>query len=314
VGNGSHRLLDYMDEDPVVLGTSTRLWNTYPGAIPQGFRAAQTIDNVGHSNYSGLLTSLTKRMSNVPRFGSMFFTLAFTWSHAIDNASGWQEPTSTVPYYNRNALVGNSDFDIRRRLVLSGGWTLPFEKAWTNGPKPLIAGWSLYPIVTVQTGRPFNVTAGVRAATLFAPGPAGDGAPGLVKPNLTVPFVQTLPASSVRVLNGGKTGHFYFDPADFNVPSTWSAAGYIPTASQITEGTFARNSVIGPGMADFDIALEKRTKVFEHVNTVFRAEFFNVLNHTNYNLPTTSFTSGTFGQVTSDVAPRIGQLVLRINF
>jgi hypothetical protein len=313
VGNSSHRLLDYMDENPDIIGTSTRLWNTYSGVAPQSFRSADTIDNVGHSNYNGLLASLTKRMSNIPRFGSMFFTLGFTWSHAIDNASGWQEPTSTVPYYNHDGLVGNSDFDIRRRLVLSGGWELPFAEAWSEGPKSLTSGWSLYPIVSVQSGTPFNIGAGVRAASLFAPGPNGDGDPGLVKPNLTVPSVQKFSASTVRTLNG-KTGHFFFNPADFNVPSIWLSSTYVPTASQVTLGTFPRNSLTGPGLADFDIALEKRTKVFENMNLIFRAEFFNVLNHTNYNTPSASYTSGTFGQLTSDVAPRIGQLVLRVNF
>jgi hypothetical protein len=314
VGNSSHALLDYMDEDPVIIGTSTRLRNTYSGVAPQSYRSALTVDNVGHSNYNGLVSSLTKRMGNAHGLGSMFFTASYTWSHAIDNASGWQEATSTVPYYNHDALLGNSDFDIRQRFVLSGGWELPFARAWSSGPKWLTSGWSLYPIFTAQSGRPFNITAGVRAASLFAPGPAGDGDPGLVKPNLTGSSVPLFPASMVQTLNG-KTGQFYFDPADFNVPSIWLSSTYVPTASQVTEGTLPRNSLVGPGLTNFDIALEKRTRIFgERVNTVFRAEFFNVLNHTNYNLPTTSYTSGTFGQITSDVSPRIGQLALRLTF
>ena len=314
VGNSSHRLLDYMDEDPTIIGTSTRLWNTLPGVAPQSYRSAQTVDNIGHSNYNGLIASLTKRFGDVHGFGSTFFTAAYTWSHAIDNASGWQEITTSVPYYNHDALVGNSDFDIRQRFVLSGGWELPFAKAWTKGPKWITSGWSLFPIFTAQSGRPFNITAGVRAASVFAPGPAGDGDPGLVKPNLTGPNVPLFDASAVQTING-KTGHFYFNPADFAVPAAWLAASYVPTASQVTEGTFPRNSLIGPGLTDFDISLEKKTNLFgERVHTIFRAEFFNVLNHVNYNLPTTSFTSGTFGQITSDVSPRVGQLVLRVNF
>jgi len=314
VGNSSHRLLVYMDEDPTIIGTSTRLWNTYPGVAPQSFRSAQTIDNVGHSNYNGLVASLTKRMGDVRAFGSVFFTAAYTWSHAIDNASGWQEPTSSIPYYSHNALLGNSDFDIRQRFVLSGGWELPFAKAWSSGPKWLTSGWSLFPIITVQNGRPFNVGAGVRAASLFAPGPGGDGDPGLVKPNMTAGSVPLYAASTVQTING-KTGHFYFNPSSFNVPAIWLSSTYVPAASQVTEGTFPRNSLVGPGLSTFDISLEKRTKLFgERVNTIFRAEFFNVLNHVNYNLPSTSYTSGTFGQITSDVSPRIGQLVLRVTF
>ncbi|HEY6341853.1 MAG TPA: TonB-dependent receptor [Bryobacteraceae bacterium] len=145
IGNNSRRLLDYMDEDPDIIGTTTRLWNTYPGVAPQSYRSALTVDNIGHSNYNGLVSSLTKRLSDMRRIGSVFFTVGYTWSHAIDNASGWQETTSTVPYYNHDALLGNSDFDIRQRFVLSGGWELPFAKAWSSGPKWLTSGWSLYP-------------------------------------------------------------------------------------------------------------------------------------------------------------------------
>jgi hypothetical protein len=314
IGNGSHRLLDYMDEDPVILGTSTRLWNTYPGVAPQSYRSALTVDNIGHSSYNGLVSSLTKRMGDVRGLGSIFFTASYTWSHTIDNASGWQEPTSTVPYYNHRGLLGNSDFDVRQRFVLSGGWELPFSKAWTAGPRRLTGGWSLFPIFTAQAGRPFNVAAGVRAASLFAPGPAGDGDPGLVKPNLTGANLPLFNPATVQTING-KTGHFYFSPADFTVPSIWTSASYIPTAAQVTEGTMPRNSLTGPGLTNFDISLEKRTNLFgERVKTVFRAEFFNVLNHVNYNNPTGSYSSGTFGQVTSDVSPRIGQLALRVTF
>ena len=60
----------------------------------------------------------------------------------------------------------------------------------------------------------------------------------------------------------GKTGHFYFNPADFTVPAIWASATYIPTASQVTEGTFPRNSLVGPGLTDFDISLEKKTNLF----------------------------------------------------
>ncbi len=316
IGNDSHKLLSYMDEDPTIIGTAIRVRNTLPGVASNAYRSANTVDNIGKSHYNGMLASLTKRFSDVKGFGNVFFTASYTYSHAIDNVSGWQEVTTTIPFYNHNAFYGNSDFDIRQRFVLSGGWELPFAKAWSSGPKKLTTGWSLFPIFTDQTGRPLNITAGLRAAGLNTPGPAGDGNLSIVHPNLVGSSVQILDPSVVQTING-KTGHFYFSPNNFSVPAIWSSATYIPTAAQVTEGTLPRNSIFGPGVVNFNLSLEKKTDFLgEKLKTQFRAEFFNVLNHTEFAAPVVGLTSGTFGQITSVLpdSARVIQLALRLMF
>jgi hypothetical protein len=78
-----------------------------------------------------------------------------------------------------------------------------------------------------------------------------------------------------------------------------------------------RNSFRGPGRVNFDLALEKRTNlVGERVQLNFRAEFFNVLNHTEFQSPnsTTPITSPLVGQIISTYDPRIGQLALKLVF
>jgi len=262
-------------------------------------------------------------MSNVRGIGSAFFTAAYTRSHAIDNASGWQEPSAAVPAYQHDAFRANSDFDVRQRFVLSGGWELPFQKL--GGPKKLTSGWSLFPIFSVTGGLPFSISAGATATTRFGPGPSGDGTPGEVHPNLVTNGVQTFDASMTRTLQVPtstsnpalvtRSGHSYFDPNDFNVPAQWLDVTYNPTPAQATFGSLGRNSIFGPRIVNFDLSLEKKTSFLsERVTAAFRAEFFNVLNHAEYMSPSNSINSGLFGLITSTRDPRIGQLALRVMF
>jgi hypothetical protein len=84
----------------------------------------------------------------------------------------------------------------------------------------------------------------------------------------------------------------------------------------VTYGDTQRNTFRGPGLTNFDLALEKRTNlVADHVQIVFRAEFFNVLNHTQWQPQSAYTVSSPFvGQITSTYPPRIGQLALKFVF
>ncbi len=116
-----------------------------------------TFDGLNNANYNGLLTSLTKRAQRCAAISEMcFLRPRYTWSHNLDNGSGFNSRISSIPYYNHHQFYGNSDFDLRQRFTLSGGWELPFAKAWANGPKRLTSGWSLYPIFFIQSGIPLD--------------------------------------------------------------------------------------------------------------------------------------------------------------
>jgi len=88
-----------------------------------------------------------------------------------------------------------------------------------------------------------------------------------------------------------------------------------------TYGDMRRNTVIGPGLADLDIALEKDFRMTERISTTFRAEAFNIINHTNYGLPnTTALTASgapnaAAGNITlTSTSSRQLQFALRVNF
>jgi hypothetical protein len=132
VGSRGQKLTNQVDQNPTVLGTNIRLLNAgiYPyyndpdlGLTDNGFSPLPNFTtNAGKSSYDGLLASLTKRFSDTRGIGTTFFTLAYTWSHNIDNGSGAVTTTAgNIPYYNYYALEGNSNFDQRQRLTLSGG-------------------------------------------------------------------------------------------------------------------------------------------------------------------------------------------------
>ena len=99
-----------------------------------------------------------------------------------------------------------------------------------------------------------------------------------------------------------KTLRRWFSPESFAQP----ALG--------TFGNAGRSIVRGPGINNWDVSFSKRTQLSERLTLQFRAEFFNLLNHTQYSGVGTSFGAATLGQVTSARDPRITQLGLRLQF
>ena len=329
VGSSGHKLTNQVDGNPTILGSNVRLLNAglYPyfndpdrGFTDNGFSPlGNYTTNDGKSSYSGLLASLTRRFGDVRGIGTTFFTLAYTWSHNIDNGSGSiTSATGNIPYYNHNGLRANSNFDQRQRFTLSGGWELPFAKAWANAPRKLTSGWTLYPIFSMYTGTPFDISAGLREGTVGnKAGASGAGDNGLVRVQqltATVPIYDPHTAQTIRVGASSQTGLYYFNPNDFTVPSAWNSSSYIPTPAQRTYG-MPRNSIPGIGVVNLDLALAKKTMLYrERVSLELRFEMFNALNHTEFANPNVSRTSSLFGQVTSVLGNPVGQLAARLQF
>jgi hypothetical protein len=322
VGSSSHKLTAMRDQDPFILGTTTRILNAQPGLqIPDAYNQMPgTFGNFANANYNGLVVSLTKRTGELRGFGQLFFTTSYTWAHNLDDADGFARTSNQVSFYNQHQFYASADSDIRDRFVLSGGWELPFAKLWSSGPKRLTRGWNLDPIVTAQSGLPTTVNAGLYQDGV-TPGPSGDGDQNLVMPNWSGGTVQTYnPRQEQTITINGSTitGHFFFNPSGLYLPACFSSSAPPGTPGGCpapTYGTLQRNAFRGPGRVNFDLALEKRTNLTERVELNFRAEFFNVLNHTEWQTPaSTSFTSPLLGQVTSTWDPRIGQMALRLVF
>jgi hypothetical protein len=319
VGSSSHKQVVNMDPNSFFPGTLIRPYNLQPGLkIPNSFGQMGVDKTIGSANYEGLLTSVTKRMGNSP-VGQTFFTVAWTYSKILSDQDAYLQNTSN---WNSHQFYGPAAYDARSRVVISGGWELPFNKLWSKGPKAITQGWSLYPIFSTQTAAPIDFNAGI-SRTATNPGPAGDGAPGLVRPNWLGGSEQMLDPRNVSTytFNGRTvTGRFFFDPTPLFTPACYTSTaapgtpGGCPTP---TYGNLQRNTLRGMPLTNFDLSLEKKTSLIkERAQLLFRAEFFNVLNHTEFLTPTlqVSVRSALAGQSTSTNPARIGQLALKLTF
>jgi hypothetical protein len=148
-------------------------------------------------------------------------------------------------------------------------WALPL-----HGNR-LIEGWQLSGILAGNTGLPFNVTDGVDQSNQINGVPRPNYAPN--NPAATVNGIS-YPACNNRPIVG--TVGLWFNPNCFT-PETFG-----------TLGNFAREGLYGPGLVNLDIAVLKNTKLRENWNLQVRAQFFNILNHTNLSYPGSSGSAG----------------------
>ncbi|MBV9483970.1 MAG: TonB-dependent receptor [Acidobacteria bacterium] len=315
-GSSSHKLLTWVDENPIVPGSGQRLLNMREGLNnTNGFAPLVTFDGLNNANYNGLLASLTHRTADIPYLGSVFFTFSYTWSHNLDNGSGFNQRTGQISFFEPHRFYGNSDFDIRNRVVFSGGWELPFAKMWSNASRRLTAGWTLLPIWFYQSGSPLDIYGSAGAPSENNPGPSGFGDPQNVRADQVTSSVQTFDPRRLQTFaafNGGAPGNYYFNPSDL-IQDPCIGAGTCPIGFY---GTYRRNSLIGPSRTNFDLALEKTTDlVGENMKLAFRVEAFNLLNHAEFKNPaSTRVTSPQLGVVSATYDPRILQVALRLTF
>lgn len=349
VGSSSKGLTSLVDTNPFTLGTTSRVLNVNQtnsniAAFCSGFASGlgftdptsfcpfaslPEFDNVSFANYNSLEASLTKQVGDSRFFGTTYFTLAYTYQHSIDNASGFRNRTSQVPAYNIGQFRGSSDFDVTHRITLAGDWDLPFDRAWSSGPKRLTSGWALRPIFTWHTGFPLSVASAASFSFTSAsevPGPSGAGdeylayavfAPGVNSITLYNP--KSTPSNLASMCASSRCA-WYFDPTAFSC-----SGSPCPIPSNMPYG-LPRNFFRGPGLTNLDMTVAKTTQIKENVKIEFRVDAFNVFNHTEFANPDTNIFSGTFGQITQTAnepardpadapgGPRILQLALKLSF
>jgi outer membrane receptor protein involved in Fe transport len=316
LGYDAHKLTGLVDINPFVLGTNTRLFNQGFSPDNPQFSYLDEFQNVTKANYNAMTVNLRKDFNNMGGWGSSFFNLSYTWSHEIDNVSGFRQRNSNVPYYNHDQFRASGDTDVRNAIVFSGGWDLPFDRLWQSGPKMLTSGWSLYPILTWHTGFPLDIFSDLYTSR-SDPGPSGAGDAGYTRADLVGNSIATMNPHAYQTINGN-AGNFYFNPGNFSTARLDALDNIASTdASQLpgyTYGTLPRNALRGPGITNFDLALAKKFRIGERVNAELRGDFFNVLNHTQFLNPDTTITSAAFGQISTTADPRIIQVALHLTF
>jgi len=303
---GSDNLLEvaYVGSKGTKLLTARDINQPQPSVLPAGlpfvprpnprFDDIDLLESRANSNYNALQAKFQRRLSR-----GLSALASYTWSKSIDDASNFftsaGDPNFPQNSYNVSAERGRSNFDVRQRLSVSYSYLLPFGEGrqylandgWVT---KVLTGWETFGIVTLQTGRPFTV------ALLSEIDNSGTGRSILGFGANDRPNVVGNPELS------NPTPDRWFNTAAFAFP----APG--------TFGNAGRNILDGPGYQNVNASLVKNTHLTEQVNLQFRAEFFNLFNHPNFNLPDNFLGSPTFGVISSAREPRHIQFGLKLLF
>jgi hypothetical protein len=285
---------------------------------------------VGQSDYNGLQTKIEQQFSN-----GLTFLFAYTYSKTLSDAGdllnggsvgGYRAPA--VPGLGPIFDWGLADFDIRQVLHFSGGYELPVGKnkrflgTSSRAVDAVIGGWSANWIATLQGGQPITLTC-----------PTGTTAGTNCNDVRVAGQSQKL---GLHTDSQGKLNWFgnvkaFQQPCQLgpNGPIPDSPAGCIPSTGSAVLG-FAGPNTFGPGFHRLDFSLFKAIAINDRFSMQFRTEFFNILNHPNFNAPnfggngvvavsnSGNFTNNNFGEIgsTRDAPydPRQIQFALKLYF
>ena len=221
-----------------------------------GLGSVQFIQYEANSVYNALQATLSRTIS------PLTLSIAYTYSHSIDDSSD-RLSASFVDAYDVARARASSNFDQRQMLNISYVYSLPFFRSSTGWTNTLLGGWQWAGIASIQTGTPFNVTdssfsdnAGVSNG--YTPGTFADlvGSPSST-------------ASASCAVSGA--GPQLYNPCAFAHPQG------------LTFGDAGRNVLRIPRTTNFDMSLMKNFKIKESMGFQFRAEAFNIFNHTQWN-------------------------------
>jgi len=261
------------------------------------YSSAGLITSAATSSYNALEASLRKRFSH-----GLSFLVAYTYAKAIDDVSSFNiTGSASQPIAGENDLAqnpfdlaaerGRSMFDARQRFVLSYQWELPFWQRPHTWYQHVLGNWQVNGITTFMSGTPFTVED--QSYNYDAPEITGFSA---FRPNLVG-----------NPNNGPKTPQEWFNVNAFqSLPQSTTPAGVY--------GSEGRNVVQGPGFAQWDFSAFKDIRLTESKDLQFRAEFFNIFNRANFQLPVSDISSSTFGQIHNALQPRLVQFALKFLF
>ena len=256
-------------------------------------------DTIANSNYNALEMMLQKRFSH-----GLQFQAAYTYSKSIDDGSTFEE---TLDPFNYRASRGLSLFNSKQRFVVSYDWELPVRK-YSGFAGRVLDDWEVSGITQFQSGFPIRLNTEDDTELINSLFFLGTEAPSLV-----APFQKLDPRKTYTNL-GLTTPGYWFNPNDFATAATPNGAP-VPPLGSFNNGT-QRTICCGPGLIDFDFSVHKKIVLSETRYLQFRAEIFNVFNHTNYSNPDGGFSDGptSFGKITSAGDPRLLQFALKFFF
>lgn len=281
--------------DPTKVGSAAPNRRTFPflqySGLPIGAFASS-------SNYNGMVLTARKRPSH-----GLSLQASYTYGKSLDYNSSFfgsnGEAGSFADPRNPQADYGPSAFDVRHQVVASYLYELPFGKSrmFMRDANPvleqLLGAWNVGGIVNWHTGFPFTIFA--NTATDFSGFNQFVDRPNAGNAPLPINFDDPTHVFPTTQCPG--------NPCYFSNPGAGSV------------GNMGRNAFYGPTFTDFDFSLMKNFPVTEAKKFQLRADFFNLFNHPNFNLPISNLGSSSAGTITSmNGNPRLMQLGLRFDF
>jgi hypothetical protein len=282
---GNHGV-DEVSQNPLMNAYSAAGFQGVPTTAPDSrFGQIRQLDNTGYSYFDGLVASFKMHLGH--RFSG---AINYDWGHALDTCSNaCLEPFGAITNVSvRNQLsplgqhgvnYGAADYDTRHSLNANYLYNIPgkYTNKIVNGA---LGGWVLAGTFLYHSGYPFGIfDSSVRSQV--------SNSSGITTALVLADYVATTPYASCTTPNVA-----CYSKSLFAVASTQHNWGNIP-----------RNSFRGPGYFDTDLNLNKVFSIHEKYQLKLGAYFFNILNHPNFDLPTNSMTSGTFGVINSTVPP-----------
>jgi len=263
-------------------------------------------DTIANSAYNSFQASLDKRFAH-----GLQFTAAYTFSKSFDEASSFEGILNPVDPARSRSL---STFDARHRIVLSYYWEFP-KTGFTGVAGQLVNGWAISGITTFQTGFPIRLTSLADNELMYS---FDFELPG--EPDQLAALKTGRPQSNC--FNG--LCNYFFNPNSFTENAT-DPTQPLCSASPVFNcydpsllgriGTAPRTICCGPHISNTDFALLKTFKISETKRVDFRAELFNIFNHSQFFNPDGNSSDGTqFGQVTQARDPRLVQFALKLFF
>ena len=252
-----------------------------PRPVPQ-FADITYLESRGSSTYHSLQAGYQQRLH-----AGFTGLLSYTLGKSLDTGSTFFSSAGDANFPQNSSDPGaekaRSNFDVRHRFTAA----YSYEFACVSGSW-MLSGWSTQGIVTVQSGRPFTVAL-LGEIDNSNTGRASLGFGANNRPD-------RLGAGILR--NSG--------------PAGWFDTGAFAFAPYGSFGDSGRNILDGPGYKDVSISVIKNSKIGDDLNLQFRAEFFNALNHTNFDLPDSFLGSPSFGKILSAQSPRRIQFGIKL--
>jgi hypothetical protein len=252
-----------------------------------GYSSINELRDIADSHYHALQVSANRTV------GDLTLSLAYSYSHAIDDSSD-RADNSFVDSYNIPANRASSNFDMRHSLSISYVYYLPFFRG-SGLAHNLLGGWQISGITVAQTGLPFTVSNGSGFGDNAGVG-NGTSASG------SRPDLVGDPRAGVAANDPTQRGPLFYNPAAFAIPRG------------LTFGNVGRNTLNLPGRLNFNFGLFKRFAINERTGLEFRWETFNIFNHTQFNSINNGFGPSNFLHLTGTHDPRRMQLGLRYYF